>query len=698
MRLAPRFFSAFPARILLLPARMLFTALVLTFLCIIAQQSAAAASFSLELQVELDPSTRRFKALADVVPASRDFRFTLHESLEITAASAEGKTVRVVSAGRDGARRDWRIELPVEAKKLRLEYEGTLPAMDRNLDHRDVLRNLPPMASAEGSFLPSGSGWYPQPAPMFSYRVTLSVPSSQRALVAGRMVSENPPSPGGSGRYSASFEFGQPADGIDLMAGPWIVREKMIPRAAGGPLRLRTYFSPELDAMPGLADGYLDDVRRYLELYGEQIGAYPFTEFSVVASPLPTGFGMPTLTYLGAEVLKLPFIRATSLGHEVLHNWWGNGVYVDYAKGNWSEGLTTFMADYAYKERESPDAARQMRLGWLRDFAALPAGAQQSLSAFRSRTHGAEAAVGYGKSAMLFVMLRDAIGEDVFLRGIRAFWEKHRFQRASWSDLRLSFEQACRCSLGNFFEQWINRTGGPEVTIASATATPESAKTRLTLRLQQNAPSYALHLPVELVYPDKSEVRWIDIARKSDAVTLTLDSRPQAVRLDPELRVWRLLQREQLPPILRRWIVAGAPRLVHASQAADVRAAAKALAESLFEAPPQTIQINEASQGNEPVLLVGLHADVNTALARAGLPPRPARLNRGSAQVWAFDRGNGPPVAVISANDAASLRALMRPLPHYGSQSWLMFDGSRALERGVWPTPGRLVAVRDAKN
>lgn len=81
---------------------------------------------------------------------------------------------------------------------------------------------------------------------------------------------------------------------------------------------------------------------------------------AVVASPLPTGFGMPTLTYLGADVLRLPFIRKTSLGHEILHNWWGNGVYVDYTRGNWSEGLTTLMADYAYKEDESAAAASRL--------------------------------------------------------------------------------------------------------------------------------------------------------------------------------------------------------------------------------------------------------------------------------------------------------------------------------------------------
>jgi hypothetical protein len=34
----------------------------------------------------------------------------------------------------------------------------------------------------------------------------------------------------------------------------------------------------------------------------------------------------------------------------------------------------------------------------------------------------------------------------------------------------------------------------------------------------------------------------------------------------------------------------------------------------------------------------------------------------------------------------------MRPLPHYGRQSWLAFEGARAIERGVWP--GQAVEVR----
>ena len=44
------------------------------------------------------------------------------------------------------------------------------------------------------------------------------------------------------------------------MAGPYAVREKLVPRASKAPLRLRTYFYRDMDA---LAQGYLDDSARY---------------------------------------------------------------------------------------------------------------------------------------------------------------------------------------------------------------------------------------------------------------------------------------------------------------------------------------------------------------------------------------------------------------------------------------------------
>jgi hypothetical protein len=524
------------------------------------------------------------------------------------------------------------------------------------------------------------------------------VPAAQRAIVPGRLVAVHLPEDG-AGHYQARFEFPHAADGIDLMAGPWTVRERIIARDDGESLRLRTYFPVALAAEAGLADAYLDDSARYIARYSERIGSYPFTEFSVVASPLPTGFGMPTLTYLGEQVLRLPFIRATSLGHEVLHNWWGNGVLVDYRSGNWSEGLTTFMADYAYKEEQSAAAAREMRLGWLRDFAALPAEGQQPLAAFRSRTHGAAAAVGYGKAAMVFVMLRDLLGEEAFGQGIRSFWEQNRFRVAGWAELKAAFEQASGQRLDGFFHQWLMLPGGARVEIEDARflARRDGQGGVLQLELRQSDPAHVLHLPLQLENGQALQTRWVTLSRARETIELALEHAPLVVRLDPELRVWRRPEDEQLPPILRQWILAEAPRLIIADEDdGAVLDAAMSLAGRFFERRPRLSPAAALRSGPDPVLLVGTDAAVDRVLAEAGLAPRPLLAeHEHSAQVWTVQAPPGSAVAVVAARDAAALAALQRPLPHYGGQSWLLADGARVLARGVWDAPGRAVPVRN---
>ncbi len=625
---------------------------------------AKAAEPELVLEVHLDPATRAFSAVAELAAAPAAPRYGLHKSLAVHKAE---KT---------------------PAGRTRIEYGGTLPALDPAIDHRAVLQALPPMASAAGSFLPAGSGWYPAPEAPFTYRVELHVAGGQKGVVPGRLLREIPPQQNPDGTYQALFQHDVPAEGIALMAGPYVVGERMEKLADGRTVRLRTYF---FEGMEKLSDPYLEDSARYVRRYGESIGPYPFSAFSVVASPLPTGFGMPTLTYLGARVLRLPFIRGTSLGHEVLHNWWGNGVRVDPQSGNWSEGLTTFMADYAFREEASDAAARDLRLGWLRDLAAAPAAAP--LAEFRARTHGTAAVTGYAKSAMVFLMLRDLIGEEAFRKGIRAFWQAYRFRAAGWDELRGAFEKASGRPLEAFFDQWLLRSDAPEPAIRSARFLADERI--LELDLEQSSPPYSLRLPVELSWPKKKETVVVELGskmREQVRIKVEAATRPDAVRLDPQLRVWRLLPREALPPILREWTLAPAPGLEIAGKDPAVRKAAEALAGRLFESPYEKVRLKRGAPPERRVLLVGLHAAVEARLRALGLPPPPAEVaGKGSARVWTIPETR---VAVVSATDAASLEALQRPLPHYGAQSWLVFEGARALGRGAWPPTVATVPVR----
>ena len=632
----------------------------------------AAPAAEHQIKVRIEPDTRVLEGEDSIrFDAPRAATLLLSARLRVDSLTLDARRIEVPHEPAAGLQR---IVLPA-GRSIELHWSGKLAPLEQNLDHRGTLTYTEPASGKQGTFLPAGSAWYPALEDSLErYSLELDLPAEQRGLVPGRLVDERQ----AGGRYRARFEFRQPAEGIALMAGPYRIEERQIRTAAGSEVRLRTYFHPEI---ADLASGYLDSIAGYLDLYERWIGAYPFSEFSVVSSPTPTGFGMPTLTYLGIDVLRLPFIRATSLGHEVLHNWWGNGVYPDYARGNWSEGLTTFMADYTYRERESPQAAAAARLAWLRDYAAMPPGDDAPLARFTSRTHGASQIVGYNKSAMLFFMLRDRIGAEAFDQGLRTFWNAQRFRIASWDDLRQAFERASGQNLGGFFEQWLDRSGAPELRIADAQAKPVAGGWQLSVTLTQGAPAYALSVPLAVRSAGGEITRHVEFARQRDTAVLELPAKPLQLALDPELRLLRRLAPAEAPPILRDATLAQHPGLIAPTANPAVQAAARELALRLFEHAP--IERADASA----LFVAGMHADIDSWLMRAGMPARPAMLaaSRGSAQVWTARAGDGRILLLVSARDAQSLSALSAPLPHYGRQSYLVFEGARMIERGIWP-------------
>lgn len=654
------------------------TVLALFLLCIACSGMCAAPAY--DISVRLDPATRELNGTATIVVApGAEAGVALAQRFKVSRITLDG--VALAPPRPQHGLATWTIPAATRERKLAVRWSGQLAALDRALDHRQTLEADAPVAGDEGSFLPASAAWYPRlDGLMDGYRIAIDVPGTQRALVPGRLVEEKQD----NGRYRARFEFPHPAEGIDLMAGPYRIDTRTI-EIDGRQIALRTYFHPQIAE---LAAGYLDSVKTYIERYSRSIGPYPYSEFSVVSSPTPTGFGMPTLTYLGIDVLRLPFIRATSLGHEVLHNWWGNGVYPDYAHGNWSEGLTTFMADYAYKEDDSADAARAMRLEWLRDFAAVPPGQDAPLAQFTSRTHGTSQIVGYGKAAMVFLMLRDLIGADAFDAGIRRFWRDRQFKLASWNDLQNAFAAEAKRDLSAFFTQWLTRAGAPRVVIEGA-----QAGDAVHVKLAQSSLPYALDVPLAFRAAGRIEIRRSTIDAANATLAFKLDAKPDEVLLDPDLRLFRRLERNEAPPILRETMVDPAVVTVIVGDEPGVVAAARTLAEKMQDEPPR-LRVRTNVPDDAPLLVIGLEADVVPWLQGRGLPAKPASLKSGSAAAWTATSAYGKTVAVVTARDAQALAALARPLPHYGRRSYVIFDGGKAIDAGVWPARAQSATVK----
>ena len=130
----------------------------------------------------------------------------------------------------------------------------------------------------------------------------------------------------GEGVRSTAWSLEHPTEEVYLIAGPW----HQYGREAGDV----EIFAFLRDADPALAQKYLDATVRYLELYQGMLPPYPYASFALVENFWETGYGMPGFTLLGPRVIRFPWILTSSYPHELLHNWWGNSVYVNFKNGN----------------------------------------------------------------------------------------------------------------------------------------------------------------------------------------------------------------------------------------------------------------------------------------------------------------------------------------------------------------------------
>lgn len=638
---------------------------------LVLQLAAAQAETGLDhdLKVSLDPESRalRVEDRFTVEPGA-PIALRLAPWLDVIEARVDGEPVPATRTGELV-----RLAAPASrAREVALLLEGSVPALPApETEDAPAVPLADAMADPQGSYLPDYANWMADRGEaLIRYRLTLEVPAPYRAVANGRLIEDGLE----GGIYRAVFAAEEPAERPSILAGPYAIAERL---EEG--LRIRTYFHPE--AAP-LADAYLESAAGFLARYADEIGAYPFADFHIVSAPLPVGLGLPGMTYVSRRILPLPFMRGRSLAHEILHSWWGNGVRIDHATGNWAEGLTAYMADYALAEDASDQAAREMRLAWLQNFAALPAALDLPVVRFAGKRKDASQVVGYDKVAFIFHMLKRELGEAAFADGLRRFWREMRFEVAAWSDLQRAFETASGRDLEGFFDQWLRRAGAPRVELLEAARAVQASGHRLTLRLRQGSPPYRIRLPLVIETAGGASRQDVVLEEPEQSFELAVAGRPTAVRIDPDFEAFRRLLPGESPPIFRDVTLAPDTLLVVPTEDAEVAGIARRLAGRMLQREPR---FHTGSLPDQPALVIGMTADIDDLLGPSGSALEIA--GQGTARAWVEQRENGPPRLLVAADDLDALAALQRPLPHYRRHSYVVFEGSKATAKGLWPVP-----------
>lgn len=471
-------------------------------------------NFKIELNVQL-PNKIDYTLQVSNLKPNFNYEFELNSGLKIESLSPDDKLSLQGSSG---------------SNKYLLNHKNDTAAAFKITGNLISDFAIGPTAMV----LNSNSNWFPQFNELMTYEVI--VKSDVDTVVFNpAKISEK------CGTQCFHFLENRPQEDIHIIFGKYIEYKKILSTQ-------KTIGVLLLAKDDALAQQYLDILPEFIQRYENQIGTYPYDMFYVVENFNETGFGMPGFTLLGSSVMRLPFIFRTSLPHEVLHNWWGNGVFVDAQRGNWCEGLTTYGADHFEQELLGTDANyRRGHLLAYSDF--VKTEKEFPLVQFKNRVNESSQAIGYSKSMMFFHMLKKWVGDEVFQKGLQTIYSTFQFHEISFDEIVNSFSSLTKTDLSEFAQPWIKETGVVDLKVSKSCESNEN----IAVKIQSTPKNFQYVLPYQIQSAEGSQNNKLIIKDGQAKIFLPKDF-SGSIQFDPKFDVFRKLSQGEKPLSISRFL------------------------------------------------------------------------------------------------------------------------------------------------
>ncbi|MFG0252259.1 MAG: M1 family metallopeptidase [Phycisphaerales bacterium JB038] len=519
------------------------------------------AAPSVALQVTLDIEESLIRASAQIEPGADNsdnyFLFDLSSDLSVLMAYVteagrrpdltQQATHVPVPHHRDVQRYKLRIPGGVDEPLVVIVYEGKLADDVDAGEIEGQVHNFSVQAhiSERGVFLSDNSRWAPTPVdghgghPLCHYEVTVHPDAGWVFVATGDPADEPSDKPGPATR----FRTPRPAEGVALagnqlgtFAGVSDSGVEIVVHTSEGNARLAPMF--------------LGAAQEYLALYEPLLGPYPYQRFTIMENFFSSGFAYPGFTLMDGRVLGMGprALMPGLLDHEMLHAWWGNGVYVSDGDGNWCEAITSHHANMSrYGLQGEEQRSQDYRRGNLMKLAADPtldAGDGPALDRF-SRDPACDRYVGYDKGAMVFHMIRQTLGDDAYWTGVKRFSTDFMGKHATWDDIVTSLDPDDEHGVAALIEQFVRQPGAPSLAVTKFLPAEDS----LTLDIDAGAGDWDFDLPVRLYTKDGGHHDLI-IHYPDEHTIPGAAANVTHVELDPDFDVYRLMPASQVLPTI----------------------------------------------------------------------------------------------------------------------------------------------------
>jgi len=305
--------------------------------------------------------------------------------------------------------------------------------------------------------------------PIFSnvalYDVEFTAGDDYRVVTTGR---ETDSESNGAGRTVHRFVTGPVRDFMMVVDSSYEVVEADVDGTT-----VRSWFDPgDRDA----GERVLKYTVQTLRLFNDLIGQYPYDELDVVEVPVGGGAAgvefpqlvlIATSLYQRADTPGTPTFLENVVAHEIVHQWFyglvGNDQYYDAFM---DEGLTNYLSTAVYFETlYSPEIGAQqvdlyLTVPYLKVlFDEGDEIVDQRTDDFSQSDYGVMI---YGKAALGFGAMREALGDDTFFAALGDYYHELRFQIATPDDLLAVFEQASGEDLSDLWHHWFEAAEGEQ--------------------------------------------------------------------------------------------------------------------------------------------------------------------------------------------------------------------------------------------
>jgi aminopeptidase N len=275
--------------------------------------------------------------------------------------------------------------------------------------------------------------------------------------------------------------------------------------------------------------------KEILAYYINYIGPYAYKKLANVQSKTMFG-GMENASaiFYFENSVTGSRLEEPLIAHEIVHQWFGNTATEKSFEHLWlSEGFATYLSHLYLESKYGTDTLRTLLHQDREQVLAFVKNSKRPVVDNTNDYMSLLNANSYQKGGWVLHMLRRELGDSIFKRAIRKYYETYAGKNAETKDLQRVFETVSGKNLELFFKQWLFTGENPDLLLKWNYDTRKKAV--LVVLTQQQKTEFKFPLTVELrSKTGKKIIQQLTIDSKTKSFSIPFSEKPMAVVADPQ--------------------------------------------------------------------------------------------------------------------------------------------------------------------